>query len=355
VWSILVGGTKLSRGYTVEGLTTSYYRRTANASDTLMQMGRWFGYRRNYKDLVRLFIGREEQVSKTQRLDLYEAFRAMCLDEEEFRSDLRKYASMEDPRITPAMIPPLVPSHLLRPTAANKMYNATVASQNFGGAWCEKTNAPTKPAQVRENSEAMSALLRSADVTEVDLAVTVRKKHLSFSALVSRLDPDDVVNFLAGYKWSGTNPHLLARYLDFLRGKHGNTEIESWLFIAPQMKQAGVAVWRSNDHSFAVRHRARVTPEGDRYKVYTDPVHRHVSEYLCGVDSGEKASKRTEAFRSATQAVFLFYPVRDTEAKKPEETSMGFALLFPKNKIKSSMRFTVHDQKRASAITVARK
>ncbi len=54
-WRIMVGGTKLSRGFTVEGLTVSYFRRRATAASTLMQMGRWFGYRPGYQDLVRLY------------------------------------------------------------------------------------------------------------------------------------------------------------------------------------------------------------------------------------------------------------------------------------------------------------
>ncbi|MGR6999434.1 DNA mismatch endonuclease Vsr [Yinghuangia aomiensis] len=48
IWKILVGGTKLSRGFTVEGLTVTYYRRTTAQADTLMQMGRWFGFRHGY-------------------------------------------------------------------------------------------------------------------------------------------------------------------------------------------------------------------------------------------------------------------------------------------------------------------
>src|SRR6185295_4402091 len=57
VWKIVIGGNKLSRGYTIEGLTVSYYRRVAGTADTLMQMGRWFGFRPGYKDLVRVFLG----------------------------------------------------------------------------------------------------------------------------------------------------------------------------------------------------------------------------------------------------------------------------------------------------------
>lgn len=52
---IAVGGNKLSRGLTLEGLSVSYYLRSSKMYDTLMQMGRWFGYRPGYIDLCRLF------------------------------------------------------------------------------------------------------------------------------------------------------------------------------------------------------------------------------------------------------------------------------------------------------------
>ena len=55
VWRILVGGTELSRGFTVEGLTVSYYRRKTKQAEASMQMGRWFGFRLGYQDLVRLY------------------------------------------------------------------------------------------------------------------------------------------------------------------------------------------------------------------------------------------------------------------------------------------------------------
>ncbi|MDE3235484.1 MAG: Z1 domain-containing protein [Bacteroidota bacterium] len=56
---IAIGGDKLSRGLTLEGLSVSYYLRASRMYDTLMQMGRWFGYRPGYVDLCRLFISRE--------------------------------------------------------------------------------------------------------------------------------------------------------------------------------------------------------------------------------------------------------------------------------------------------------
>ena len=52
---IAIGGDKLSRGLTLEGLTISYFTRGSNTYDTLMQMGRWFGFRPGYLDACRLF------------------------------------------------------------------------------------------------------------------------------------------------------------------------------------------------------------------------------------------------------------------------------------------------------------
>lgn len=56
---IAVGGNKLSRGLTLEGLSVSYYLRASKMYDTLMQMGRWFGFRNGYLDLCRLFTSSE--------------------------------------------------------------------------------------------------------------------------------------------------------------------------------------------------------------------------------------------------------------------------------------------------------
>ena len=56
---IAVGGNSLSRGLTLEGLSTSYFYRNSQMYDTLLQMGRWFGYRDDYEDLCRLWLGEE--------------------------------------------------------------------------------------------------------------------------------------------------------------------------------------------------------------------------------------------------------------------------------------------------------
>lgn len=138
VWKILIGGAKLSRGFTVEGLTTTWYTRRTYTADSLMQMGRWFGYRAGYRDLVRLFIGRNVPGPRNTVVDLYEAFGAIIRDEEEFRAELRALQGTDDqgrPLVTPIQVPPLVFQSRpdIKPTGTNKMYNAVLAFRGEGG------------------------------------------------------------------------------------------------------------------------------------------------------------------------------------------------------------------------------
>ncbi|WP_188587485.1 Z1 domain-containing protein [Gordonia jinhuaensis] len=138
VWKILVGGTKLSRGFTVEGLTTTYYTRRTAQADTLMQMGRWFGFRPGYRDLVRLYIGREVPGAGGKTFDMYKAFEAIVEDEEDFRDELSRFHGLNangEPMVTPRDVPPMVFQRLpwLRPTATNKMYNAELSYRSAGG------------------------------------------------------------------------------------------------------------------------------------------------------------------------------------------------------------------------------
>jgi hypothetical protein len=57
---IVIGGNRLSRGLTLEGLTTSYFVRNSTRQDSLYQMGRWFGYRKGYEDLIRIYIPKDQ-------------------------------------------------------------------------------------------------------------------------------------------------------------------------------------------------------------------------------------------------------------------------------------------------------
>jgi hypothetical protein len=111
---IAIGGLALSRGLTLEGLTVSYILRNTAASDTLMQMARWFGYRPDYEDLCRVYLPKAS-------LDHYEEIHEAI---EELRSEVRR---MQELGLTPEHFGLKVRQSptAIRITAANKMRSAT--------------------------------------------------------------------------------------------------------------------------------------------------------------------------------------------------------------------------------------
>lgn len=122
---IIVGGSTLSRGLTIEGLVSTFFLRASCQADTLMQMGRWFGYRKGYELLPRIWM--------TQ--DTIAKFRFLSELEVDLREDLKKYMLSEvrpvdyGPRL---LCSPKV--SWLKLTSKRHSVNAKVAEMDFSGA-----------------------------------------------------------------------------------------------------------------------------------------------------------------------------------------------------------------------------
>ena len=108
---IAVGGDVLSRGLTLEGLSVSYFFRRSLAFDTVMQMGRWFGYRDGYRDLCKLWIDAEVSL---WFLEIAEAL-------EELRLQLERMHSSRETPETYGLAVRCHPGALLTVTSLNKM------------------------------------------------------------------------------------------------------------------------------------------------------------------------------------------------------------------------------------------
>lgn len=118
---IAIGGDKLARGLTLEGLCVSYFVRTTKMYDTLMQMGRWFGYRPGYLDLCRLYTSP----------DLVRWFGHIADASEELREEFDFMASAN---LTPEDYGLKVISHeVLTVTSPLKMRNAHTLSLTYSG------------------------------------------------------------------------------------------------------------------------------------------------------------------------------------------------------------------------------
>ena len=122
-WCVLVGGLMLSRGFTVEGLTTVYFRRTASAMDTQLQLARWNGYRSYFEDSIRIYFGVAEQPhARRGPRNLLAEFASSALADARFRESLRRYGEEgTSPRLELPVFLEQRGASVLRPTAAGKM------------------------------------------------------------------------------------------------------------------------------------------------------------------------------------------------------------------------------------------
>ncbi|BBI21794.1 hypothetical protein EKJ_26410 [Qipengyuania flava] len=353
VWKIVVGGAKLSRGYTIEGLTVSYFRRTSSVADTMMQFGRWFGYRTGYQDLVRLYIGVAEKFGDTT-LNLYEAFSAMALDELDFRRELERYAD-HDAGITPRQIPPLVSSHLLLPTAKNKMFNARLEYENLGGKYLEKGVAPAIGPQQKNNSTQFSTFLENCDFG--DGLRSLEFDGSTYEAFVAVSPKSDVVSLFSSLKWPTTRESPVGTLIEFLKSENIDPEINDFAIIVPQLVKAPQGIIDIGDHKFSVAHRARV--DTTRYGVFSEPRHRPVADYISHrIDKGEPGESVRELRRRRRGAI-LIYPVIDKNGEfdgqdnLKDKVTFGFAFHLPKNSHRGTpAKFGVREPTKGDQIVV---
>lgn len=82
---IVIGGSTLARGLTLEGLVCSVFARSTKLYDSLLQMGRWFGYRRGYEDLPRVWMFNE----------VFDRFEFLSRVELDLRDEINRYAETD--------------------------------------------------------------------------------------------------------------------------------------------------------------------------------------------------------------------------------------------------------------------
>lgn len=324
VWKILVGGTKLSRGFTVEGLTVTYYRRTTRQADTLMQMGRWFGFRPGYRDLVRLYIGREEPLTKTKTIDLYEAFEAVCRDEENFRAQLTMYAEQIDgeKQVRPAEIPPLVSQHLpgLKPSSRNKMFNAELVEVRSPGQWVEPTAYPTTSSELRHNTQVWLPALESLsqDFTElVTHSDADRGDYTRYRAKTAVLSHHQLLGIMTTLTWG--RPDLFVPHLAYLKdSSDAGCATDDWVLIVPQTSgRSSVAARILGAQPLTLVQRAR--DSRGVFNRVSGMAHRQSAERIAGARPLSEEDPTATGLHRPRRGAILLYPVPDPALGAPSE------------------------------------
>ncbi len=211
---IAVGGDKLARGLTLEGLSTSYFVRTTKMYDTLMQMGRWFGYRPGYLDLCRLYTS----------TDLVRWFGHIADASEELREE---FDFMAKAKLTPEQYGLKVMSHeILTVTSPLKMRNAQTLSLTYSGTRPQTILFHRSAKIQKANLDATDALIASLGTTYGDAPTYPRDGDADSwpgARLWQDVDALKVLAFLGAY---ATHPNatsakaaVLANFIDKMLDK----------------------------------------------------------------------------------------------------------------------------------------
>ena len=218
---IVVGGFSLSRGLTLEGLTISYFLRGTLMYDTLLQMGRWFGYRNGYEDLCRIWMTAEA-------IDWY-TYIAVAI--EELKMELRQ---LERSKSTPKNFGLKVRSHphALKITARNKMGSSSILTRQIelAARFIETSQIPASKKLLIDNYNYSKDFVLNLSSKNDHL---IKKYHENQNTpsipgiLFREVNVEQIIDFLLKFKSfsSLTNPiNPIVSYIE----KRENDEMKNW-------------------------------------------------------------------------------------------------------------------------------
>lgn len=286
---VAVGGNRLSRGLTLEGLTISYFLRTTSMSDTLLQMARWYGFRTGYEDLIRIWT--------TDGIARW--FSELALVEESLRDAL---ITMSRAGRRPDQMAIRLRAHSeLLLTARNKSGMADEIQNTWSGEHPQTVLLPLANLRM---------LQQNRDLTDVFVRAVGPNFSLQGGLLAQDVPAAAVAGYLRAY---GTHDDIVAFRADkladwILTSAHAG-ELTDWsVFLAGS--GAGVSV-TIGDRQIGLVRRSRVSSES--IGILIDPRHEGVDLAL-GPDAYRRAggaydSEAMRMARPSTQALLIIYPL----------------------------------------------
>lgn len=185
---IAVGGSRLSRGITLEGLSVSYYLRTTKMYDSLMQMGRWFGYRPGYVDLCRLYT--TEQI--------FEWFNHITMATEEMRDDFDEMtAALQKPKDFRLK----VRNHngLMTITSLAKLYHSDKIEISFSGTNPQTYQLLKTDSAIENNFKQFKELL-NIGTKKIEIIKHKETDSIPRYVLIKDFDKEKIAFFLDNFK-----------------------------------------------------------------------------------------------------------------------------------------------------------
>jgi len=208
---IVIGGNKLSRGFTLEGLTINYFIRNTNFADTLLQMGRWFGYRPGYLDCCKLFT----------TADTFEKFDQCTWTIEELEEEFRKLSiAKKKPKDYATKV--LTHPGTLQITRPAILKNAVVEKWSFEDSLIQTTELKV----TKENIEkSWSNFKNICQKHKERFIVDKDKKIISF-----KTDTDGFVEFLNSQQ-TYTEKFLKDELIRFVKLSNQYEKLTNWTIV----------------------------------------------------------------------------------------------------------------------------
>lgn len=345
LWVIAVGGDKLSRGLTLEGLVTSYFLRTSSMFDTLMQMGRWFGYRPGYADLCRVYTTPW----------LQEAFREITLAFEELRGSFDEMARARR-RPIDFGLKVREPSAKLLITAGNKIRRGATVDVRFAGELIQSLDVPRSGHGAESNRRALERLTRSLAGAPAE---SIRGRQTAWHVW-HKQSPDTVLSFLETYEafHEASLRDGCARLREYIHERLAADELYEWTVCL-------VSVTRTKQRVLIAGHDVGLTrraAQDDDPLVYRMDVLAGKEEEAVDLSAEEFQSAQQESgvacaeipgresirtARPPRRGLLLLYPLtrtKDDEAPKDPKDSyaLGVCVGFPSRLKGKSLRYTVN-------------
>lgn len=350
---IAIGGDKLSRGLTLEGLTVSYFTRPSKMYDTLMQMGRWFGYRDGFLDVCRLYAPES----------LIEWFEHIADASEELR---REFTLMSDLGETPKTYGQRVRTHpILMVTSQVKMRNTTKLLCSYQGAISETVVFDRKATTVNNNFFAAETLLKKAQSSSSFVCHPLHRKpedNVPGKYLWTDLDPEVILEFLRSYKTPQdvrrVNTSILAEYIE---RQIQNGDLVKWsVLLAAKdpnnadccsisglnvglIERSNHPVVREGEEPNAYRIRRLVSPSDEAWDLDKDQYAK--ASRLRKKGAAHPGGNEVRSRRSKSNALLILYPLKSQDRTAPKDTEnsyIGFAISFPGNKDDTPVEYRVN-------------
>lgn len=215
-WGIVVGGNTLSRGLTLEGLMTSYFVRTSNYYDSLLQMGRWFGYRRGYLDLIRIYMTE----------DLKERFFHLADVENEVRDEIHAMAENGDRPVDVGVRIRSLPGMTV--TNAMKMRSAQTNRISLSCSKVQPTFHSLSLDVLQDSSRAVQALVQNV-ISYGGKKVASKFTRFQDSHLFRGVSPEVILQFLDDFEFSRANIKFGAsKIADYITQVTEAGELSDW-------------------------------------------------------------------------------------------------------------------------------